>query len=160
MDVPTKLGRSNSERKLKRTNSSSFSSRQLSVDLKGQQEYGSSKSSSNSYESVATTLKRRSSKIHVMCDTADLHSDSHDEVLYNNHMNISCINLKLNDLLIDRQEGFLSQCFSAFEENIVEHSLPHRKDRKGRSIMSIIHNPSYGMLNISAPMSDSMVSNL
>ena len=73
-------------------------------------------------------------------------------------MNIVCINLKLDYLLSDSQSGSSSmQGFNAFEDDIMQHSLSFRKSNKGRSMASIVQSPSYGMLNMSANLSSSMV---
>jgi len=99
-------------------------------------------------------MTRRGSNIYV---ASDLQSNNHEEVVYSSHMNIVCINLKLEQLLTDRQSGATSQGFNAFEEDTIPHSLPYRKNHKGRSMMSIIQSPSYGMLNMSANLSNNMV---
>jgi hypothetical protein len=110
----------------------------------------------NHHEGPPGNMSRRSSKLY---SANELPSDRNEEVVYSNHMNIACINLKLEHLMTENSQSDSSSMsgFNAFEDDIMQHSLPFRKNNMGRSMASIVHSPSYGMLNMSANLSNSMV---
>ena len=121
--------------------------------------YSASELQSNHHDGPPGNMTRRSSKLYSASELQSNHR--YEEVVYSNHMNIVCINFKLDYLLTDSQSGSSSmQGFNAFEDDIMQHSLPFRKNNKGRSMASIVQSPSYGMLNMSANLSSSMVRRL
>ena len=118
--------------------------------------YSANELQTNHLEGPPGNMSRRSSKLY---SANELQSDRNEEVVYSNHMNIICINFKLDQLMTDNSQSDSSsmQGFNAFEDDIMQHSLPFRKNNKGRSMASIVQSPSYGMLNMSANLSNSMV---
>ena len=118
--------------------------------------YSANELQTNHLEGPHGNMSRRSSKRY---SANELQSDRNEEVVYSNHMNIICINFKLDQLMTDNSQSDSSSMpgFNAFEDDIMQHSLPFRKNNKGRSMASIVQSPSYGMLNLSANLSNSMV---
>jgi hypothetical protein len=159
-DVPPKIGRSSSEKRIKKGDGTSLDGIHegapgiIHVSRRSSKVYSANELQTNHHEGTPGNMSRRSSKRY---SANELQSDRNEEVVYSNHMNIVCINLKLEQLLTDRQSGATSQGFNAFEEDAIPHSLPYRKTHKGRSMMSIMQSPSYGMLNMSANLSNNMV---
>jgi len=186
-DVPPKIGRSSSEKRIKKGDGTSLDGMHegapgiIHVSRRSSKVYSANELQTNHYEGTPGNMSRRNSKLYStnelktnhlegppgnmsrrsskLYSANELQSDRNEEVVYSNHMNIICINFKLDQLMTDNSQSDSSsmQGFNAFEDDIMQHSLPFRKNNKGRSMASIVQSPSYGMLNMSANLSNSMV---
>ena len=186
-DVPPKIGRSSSEKRIKKGDGTSLDGMHegapgiIHVSRRSSKVYSANELQTNHHEGTPGNMYRRSSKLYSANELQtnhlegppgnmsrrsskrysanELQNDRNEEVVYSNHMNIICINFKLDQLMTDNSQSDSSSMpgFNAFEDDIMQHSLPFRKNNKGRSMASIVHSPSYGMLNMSANLSNSMV---